>query len=377
MLNSLASSSSLSSSSRGYGGVPGTSSMTATTGMEAFNLSGFGSAFGGGSESNANTSTAGSIGGININSIGRSARIAIVGNSAEACLGPFPCVRVAGLPFECSMEEILTFFQGYVVIDILMHRSNEAYILFANAMDFQMALQRDRQTMGARFVEVHPSQRAEYYAAIAEKQWQEKQKENIENQHTIPAQMSAGNNGLQGLEASLDPAQQQHLAQWSLGAAAGMPPQQALTSNHVPGGPTSNSNNNNNNANGSNNAKGQNNNNQKQPRIGGGMRNGRTGGGIQVGDHTGFLRMRGLPFSASKEDIIQFFKGYKIIPDTIVLTYRSDGRATGEGYVGFQHPDDSKAAMVLHRNTIGSRYIELFISNKEEHARAFARFGGR
>jgi RNA recognition motif. (a.k.a. RRM, RBD, or RNP domain) len=105
----------------------------------------------------------------------------------------------------------------------------------------------------------------------------------------------------------------------------------------------------------------------------------RTGGGIQIGEHTGFIRMRGLPFSSTKEDIVTFFQaeGLKVIPDTVVLTFRGDGRATGEGYVGFESVDDSKAAMGLHRNTMGSRYIELFISNKEEHSRAFTRFGGR
>ena len=105
----------------------------------------------------------------------------------------------------------------------------------------------------------------------------------------------------------------------------------------------------------------------------------RTGGGIQIGEHTGFIRMRGLPFSSTKEDIVKFFtaEGLRVIPESIVFTFRGDGRATGEGYVAFESPDDSKAAMGLHRNTMGSRYIELFISNKEEHSRAFARFGSR
>lgn len=103
----------------------------------------------------------------------------------------------------------------------------------------------------------------------------------------------------------------------------------------------------------------------------------RSGGGIQVGDHTGFLRMRGLPFSAAKEDILKFFMGYNPVPESIVLTYRNDGRATGEAYIGFASPDDSKNAMDLHRRTMGARYIELFISNKEEHGRALARFGNR
>ncbi|KAL3921762.1 MAG: hypothetical protein SGILL_002573 [Bacillariaceae sp.] len=103
----------------------------------------------------------------------------------------------------------------------------------------------------------------------------------------------------------------------------------------------------------------------------------RTGGGIQVGEHTGFLRMRGLPFSANREDIYHFFEEYNPIADSIVLTYRSDGRATGEAYVGFETPEDSKCAMELHRKSMGTRYIELFLSNREEHGRALARFGDR
>lgn len=103
----------------------------------------------------------------------------------------------------------------------------------------------------------------------------------------------------------------------------------------------------------------------------------RAGGGIQVGDHTGFLRMRGLPFSATKDDIFKFFSGYNPVQESVVLTYRNDGRATGEAYIGFASPDDAKNAMDLHRRIMGSRYIELFISNKDEQGRALARFGNR
>ena len=103
----------------------------------------------------------------------------------------------------------------------------------------------------------------------------------------------------------------------------------------------------------------------------------RTGGGIQIGEHTGFLRMRGLPFSAAKEDIFKFFVGYNPVLDTIVLTYRNDGRATGEAYIGFASAEDAERAMALHRRSMGTRYIELFISNKDEQGRALARFGSR
>jgi heterogeneous nuclear ribonucleoprotein F/H len=94
---------------------------------------------------------------------------------------------------------------------------------------------------------------------------------------------------------------------------------------------------------------------------------------LQVGEHTGFLRLRGLPFSTDKKEIYDFFEGYEPIEDSICLTYRSDGRATGEGYVAFRTPDHAEKAMSLHKKMLGSRYIELFISNKEEHGRAKAR----
>lgn len=115
---------------------------------------------------------------------------------------------------------------------------------------------------------------------------------------------------------------------------------------------------------------------------GGAMRPGQTrptsrGGGIREGEHTGFLRMRGLPFSATRQEILEFFQDFEPLEDSVCLTCRSDGRATGEAYVAFNSPDDAKKAMSLHRSTMGTRYIELFISNKDEHARAMARTNNR
>lgn len=60
----------------------------------------------------------------------------------EAVLGPFPCARLKNLPFDALLEDILLLFQGLVVIDVLLLGSGEAFVVFANPMDFQMALQR-------------------------------------------------------------------------------------------------------------------------------------------------------------------------------------------------------------------------------------------
>ena len=97
------------------------------------------------------------------------------------------------------------------------------------------------------------------------------------------------------------------------------------------------------------------------------------GGGIREGPHTGYIRLRGLPFNATKQDLLDFFREFKPIESSVMVTYRVDGRATGEGYAAFDDAEDAKGAMTMHKRTIGSRYIELFISNKEEYTRNVAR----
>ncbi|VEU37962.1 unnamed protein product [Pseudo-nitzschia multistriata] len=326
----------------------------------------------------------------------------------EAVLGPFPCARLRNLPFDATLEDILILFQGLVVIDVVLIGQGEAFVIFANPMDYQMALQRDRQTIGRSFVAITPGSRSDYYSAIAtvsvflavyllnhfsftphslfsflyltyicnldflssfiilwlQQQWQETQGGpivrtsddiHLGEEHHHHHKDTKGTE-LFGMIPSGYPSQS------SLGGHGGG---RSDSGSRRGGGGGS---------------------------IGGGSMSGRsntgrmnppgvivkrTGGGIQIGEHTGFLRMRGLPFSATKEDIYVFFEEYNTVSDSIVLTYRSDGRATGEAYVQFETGEDSKRAMDLHRKMMGNRYIELFLSNKEEHGRALARFGDR
>lgn len=85
-----------------------------------------------------------------------------------------------------------------------------------------------------------------------------------------------------------------------------------------------------------------------------------------VEEDTTMLRMRGLPFSAVKEDIIDFFKEFTLTEDSINIIFTSDGRATGDAFVEFANLDDSKAALTKDRMTLGNRYIELFMSSPNE-----------
>mmetsp|Transcript_11707 Transcript_11707/g.22443 ORF Transcript_11707/g.22443 Transcript_11707/m.22443 type:complete len:357 (-) Transcript_11707:211-1281(-) len=274
----------------------------------------------------------------------------------EAVLGPFPCARLQNLPYDSTLEDVLLLLQGLVVIDVILVGHGEAYVIFANPMDYQMGLQRDRQPLGRQFVEISSATREQYYSAIA-RHIQEQEggrltsvmgvmgdegnRDNSKSRGDGALWSGSGSPAVAAAAAYGDSMAPQHYHPGMPGGSMGMPGRGGM------------------------------------PRPGMPPLQKRTGGGIQVGEHTGYLRMRGLPFSANKEDIFRFFDGYNPIQESIVLTYRNDGRATGEAYVAFASPDDAKRAMDLHRRSMGSRYIELFISNKDEQGRALARFGNR
>ncbi|CAM9196032.1 unnamed protein product [Phaeothamnion confervicola] len=241
-------------------------------------------------------------------------------DSIEDLLGLFPCVRLRGLPFEATVDDVLRFFQGLVVLDCVMvvrgdgRGVGEALVLFTNQMEMNMALSRDKQHMGRRYIEIFQAKRQDYYHAVATY---------VQVQMMHPGDMRGGGGG------------------------------------SGPGG-------------------------------GGGFRNGPMGGlpmqggmgggggavvAMPMGDHTGVLRLRGLPFSATKDDIVNFFQGFSVVPEAVTFVVRSDGRVTGEAFVTMPTIQDAEAAMALNGNHIGSRYVEIFPSTPEELHRQTSRHG--
>jgi len=80
----------------------------------------------------------------------------------------------------------------------------------------------------------------------------------------------------------------------------------------------------------------------------------------------GFVRLRGLPFEATKSDIATFFKGFTITPYGITITMDQDGRPSGEAYVEFTSPDQVEKALAKNKEKIGHRYIEIFNSSRHD-----------
>lgn len=208
----------------------------------------------------------------------------------------FPVVKLRGLPFDCSDIDIFKFFAGLHIVDVLLVNKNgrftgEAFVVFANSVQSDCALQRDRQNLGRRYVEVFRCSKQDYYRAVAS----EVKHDGIYDEYR------------------------------------GSPP------------PTST------------------------------KRSKKSMDKDQLEQHTDILKMRGLPYSATKSDIIEFFDEFELTEESVHIGRRPDGKATGEAYVEFESVDDAKKAMGKDKMTIGSRYVELFSSTHDEASRAKSR----
>lgn len=93
---------------------------------------------------------------------------------STASLHDFLGVRIRGLPFNCRERHIYRFFTGLDVVDCLFINKNwrftgEAYVVFSNPMQVQLALQRVRQNVGHRYIELFACKKRDCYNVVAAK----------------------------------------------------------------------------------------------------------------------------------------------------------------------------------------------------------------
>ncbi|CAN8268895.1 unnamed protein product [Cochlearia groenlandica] len=229
----------------------------------------------------------------------------------------FPVVRLRGLPFDCAELDVAEFFHGLDVVDVLfVHKNNkvtgEAFCVLGYPLQVDFALHKNRQNMGRRYVEVFRSSKQEYYKAIAN----EVAESRFHGGGGGEGDSGGGGSGRRGSGG---------------GGGGGFSPRRNV------------------------------------------QRARSSDDGKENAEHTGILRLRGLPFSAGKEDILDFFKDFDLSEDSVHVTVNAEGRPTGEAFVEFGSTDESKGAMVKDRKTLGSRYIELFPSSIDELEDALSR----
>ncbi|KAL0985361.1 hypothetical protein UPYG_G00155940 [Umbra pygmaea] len=95
------------------------------------------------------------------------------------------------------------------------------------------------------------------------------------------------------------------------------------------------------------------------------------------------VRMRGLPFTATLDQVLAFFsqgEGPKDVctvsggKDGILFVRFPDGRPTGDAFVLFASEEHAQCALRKHKNILGKRYIELFKSTAAEVQQVLNRY---
>ncbi len=85
------------------------------------------------------------------------------------------------------------------------------------------------------------------------------------------------------------------------------------------------------------------------------------------------IKLRGLPWSCTTEDIVKFMEGVRICGRdedgsrlAIYLMNNADGRPSGEAFIKVFGEEDVEAACNKNNALMGQRYIEVFRSNVEQ-----------
>ncbi|GAB1288309.1 Epithelial splicing regulatory protein 1 [Apodemus speciosus] len=89
------------------------------------------------------------------------------------------------------------------------------------------------------------------------------------------------------------------------------------------------------------------------------------------------VRMRGLPFTATAEEVVAFFGQHCPITggkEGILFVTYPDGRPTGDAFVLFACEEYAQNALRKHKELLGKRYIELFRSTAAEVQQVLNRF---
>ena len=99
-------------------------------------------------------------------------------------------------------------------------------------------------------------------------------------------------------------------------------------------------------------------------------------------EHTGILKMRGLPFEATKENIIEWFGDAAVQPpvaleaDSVLICQNFSGRPSGVAFARFAGAEEAQAAAAMDRKMFGRRYVELFPAQPEDWEREVAKEQG-
>merc|ERR1719350_2295486 len=87
-----------------------------------------------------------------------------------------------------------------------------------------------------------------------------------------------------------------------------------------------------------------------------------------------YVRMRGLPYSASQADIMEFFGDFRV--SDVMICKNAEGRPSGDAFAKFDDETVARTAIQMRNKAeIGNRYIELYMASPEDVEGRMAGFG--
>ncbi|TPP65673.1 Heterogeneous nuclear ribonucleoprotein H [Fasciola gigantica] len=266
-------------------------------------------------------------------------------------------VRLRGLPYDTEKKEIYAFFNGLeiapngigLLVDHMGRCTGEAYVQFTSAEMLARAKEKHMEKIGHRYIEIFESSMMEANATI-QRQMEANQNRSGGGPITgrgardgYPGGYYGGPKGSYGPPPAMGPAYGRGPPPGRPGPYARPPPPSGHPSYNSPprgmGGPYGMS--------------------GGSDAGFGSMSNPEPDDPQSITGHS--VRMRGLPFSASTDDIDRFLAPLQ--PVNIRIRMNASGRPTGEAVVDFASHDEAKEAMKKDREKIGSRYIELFLAS--------------
>ena len=108
--------------------------------------------------------------------------------------------------------------------------------------------------------------------------------------------------------------------------------------------------------------------NELQARLAGGLERGMMGGAANSAADQLFVKLRGLPYSATDQQIAQFFAPLQVI--AVQVAFNQQSQPSGFGFVQFRTPEDAATAGQRSNQVLGSRYVEVFRCSRAEMEQA-------
>ncbi|XP_074849885.1 G-rich sequence factor 1 [Carettochelys insculpta] len=225
-------------------------------------------------------------------------------------------VRLRGLPYSCTEADISEFFAGLDIVEITFvmdqrgrRKTGEAFVQFAAPEMANQALLKHKEEIGNRYIEIFPSRKCDVRTHSG-----------LYRAKRMPTYPTA-----KLIKESESVFEESELIQ-TLGPTAGCESEKE---------------------------------NESYREVTQRLRHASEFRSTSSLLH--LVHLRGLPFQASAEDIVNFFAPLKLTK--ITMEYNSSGKATGEADVHFETHEDAVAAMEKNRAHVQNRYIELFLNS--------------